>query len=263
MNMNPQSLELLLKSLKLPHVATRWEQLETQATDSGWSYGQYLKAVCEHEQLQRDSRRLSRYLKESKLPVGKSLMGFDFAACTGLDKRTITQLASNLDWVRRGENVLIFGPSGVGKTHLAAALGLAAIERGMVVRYASATALVQQLQQAKVQLVLERQLIRLDRCLMLIVDDIGYVKRSEAETSVLFELIAHRYERLSLVITSNHPFREWDQIFTDTTMTVAAIDRLVHHATIIEISAESYRRKSAQQRQSASPTSEKPDEVRQ
>ena len=243
--MNLPSLEVLLKSLRLPHVAARWEQLEQQAQQEGWSYGQYLKGVCAYEQAQRDNRRLARYLKEAHLPSGKSLTGFDFAACPTLDRQRVMQLASNLDWIRRGENILLFGPSGVGKTHLATGLGIAALERGHQVRYWSATALVQYLQQAKEQLTLQPQLQRLDRYGLLVLDDIGYVKRTEAETSVLFELIAHRYERLSLVITSNHPFSDWDKIFADTTMTVAAIDRLVHHAHILEIQAESYRCKSA------------------
>jgi DNA replication protein DnaC len=244
--MNLPSLEVLLKSLRLPYVAARWQSLEQQAQQEGWSYGQYLKAVCEYEQAQRDNQRLARYLKEAHLPSNKSLAGFDFAACPNLERQKVMQLANNLDWIRRGENILLFGPSGVGKTHLATGLGVAALERGYLVRYWSATALVQYLQQAKGQLTLQRQLMRLDRYGLLVVDDIGYVKRTEAETSVLFELIAHRYERLSLLITSNHPFSDWDQIFADTTMTVAAIDRLVHHAHILEIQADSYRRKSAQ-----------------
>lgn len=246
--MSDASLEILLKALRLPFMVEQWQQLEQQAIAQGWSYSQYLRFLCEHEQTGRDNRRLQRYLKNAKLPTSKTLSNFDFAACPGLERRRIVQLTSNTDWVKRGENVLFFGPSGVGKTHLACAVGMTLIEHGLPVRYFSATALVQQLQQAKANLLLEKQLVRLDRYGVLIVDDIGYVKRTESETSVLFELIAHRYERLSLVITSNHPFRDWDRIFADTTMTVAAIDRLVHHATIIEVEADSYRKKVAQAR---------------
>lgn len=246
--MSDAGLEILLKSLRLSFMAEQWQELEQQAIVQGWSYSQYLRFLCEHEQTGRDDRRLQRYLKNSKLPAGKSLVNFDFAACPRLEQRRVVQLVSNTDWVKRGENILFFGPSGVGKTHLACGVALGLIEHGLPVRYFSATALVQQLQQAKANLLLEKQLVKLDRYAVLVIDDIGYVKRTESETSVLFELIAHRYERFSLMITSNHPFREWDCIFADTTMTVAAIDRLVHHATLIEVEAESYRKKAAQAR---------------
>jgi len=146
---------------------------------------------------------------------------------------------------------LSFGPSGVGKTHLAAAIARSLIELGAKVKFATATALVQLLQQAKAQFQLQSLLLRLDRYDLLVVDDIGYVKKSESETSVLFELISHRYERKSLLITSNHPFSNWDEIFSDSTMTVAAVDRLVHHAVILEIQAESFRKQAALQQSSS------------
>lgn len=155
------------------------------------------------------------------------------------------QLAQDPTWLTRAENCLLFGPSGTGKTHLAAALGRAAIEQGKRVKFFSATTLVQHLQQAKVQLLLPNALSKLDRFDLLIMDDLGYVKKSEAETSVLFELIAHRYERRSLLITANQPFSQWDTVFADTMMTVAAVDRLVHHALIVEMQADSYRKRSA------------------
>ncbi len=155
------------------------------------------------------------------------------------------QLAQDVGWLERSENLLVFGPSGVGKTHLAAAMGRAMIELGKRVKFSSATTLVQQLQYAKLQLQLPAALTKLDRFDLLIVDDVGYVKKTEAETSVLFELIAHRYERRSLLITANQPFSQWDSIFSDSMMTVAAVDRLVHHALIIEIQAESFRKQSA------------------
>ena len=158
------------------------------------------------------------------------------------------QLAQDVGWLERSENLLVFGPSGVGKTHLAAAMGRAMVELGKRVKFSSATTLVQQLQYAKLQLQLPAALTKLDRFDLLIVDDVGYVKKTEAETSVLFELIAHRYERRSLLITANQPFSQWDSIFSDSMMTVAAVDRLVHHALILEIQAESFRKQSALER---------------
>lgn len=158
------------------------------------------------------------------------------------------QLADDSSWVERAENCLIFGASGVGKTHLASALARRTIESGKRVKFFTAMALVQQLQQDKQHLQLQNRLSKLDRFDLLVLDDLGYVKKSDAETSVLFELIAHRYERKSLLITANQPFSQWDSIFTDSMMTVAAVDRLVHHAVILEIKAKSYRQKAAAQR---------------
>jgi DNA replication protein DnaC len=155
------------------------------------------------------------------------------------------QFAESTSWLQTASNILIFGPSGTGKTHISTALGRSMIELSKWVKFLSATTLVQQLQQAKLQLQLPAFLVKLDRYDLLIIDDLGYVKKSEAETSVLFELIAHRYERRSLLITANQPFSQWDSIFTDSMMTVAAIDRLVHHATILEIQAESFRKQAA------------------
>jgi DNA replication protein DnaC len=165
-----------------------------------------------------------------------------------LNQATVMQLAQDKSWLKRGDNLLLFGPSGVGKTHLTAAIGRALVELGARVRFVSATTLVQQLQAAKANLQLQSALVKLDKYDLLILDDLSYVKKSEAETSVLFELIAHRYELKSLLITANHPFSAWDDIFTDTTMTVAAVDRLVHHAVILEIQAESFRQHAASER---------------
>lgn len=155
------------------------------------------------------------------------------------------QLATDTGWLKRAENCLIFGPSGVGKTHLAAALARAMIEQDQRVKFFSATLLMQHLQQAKLQLQLPAFLSKLDRFHLLIIDDLGYVKKSEAETSVLFELVAHRYERRSLLVTANQPFSQWDDIFADSMMTVAAVDRLVHHAVIVDIQAPSFRQQAA------------------
>lgn len=155
------------------------------------------------------------------------------------------QLVEDAHWLSRAENLLFFGGSGVGKTHLAAGVCRQVVELGKRVKFYSAIALVQHLQQQKLQLQLQAALKKLDRFDLLVLDDLGYVKKSEAETSVLFELIAHRYERKSLLITANQPFSQWDAIFTDSMMTVAAVDRLVHHALIVDIQADSYRKQSA------------------
>ena len=240
------TLPLLLKQLKLTSFSRHWEALLEQAGEQGWNSAQYLTALCEHEVGERQQRRISRYTKESQLPVGKTLSSFDFRQVPELKAERIEALTTGMGWVHKAHNILLFGGSGVGKTHLAAAIGHRVIEHGIRVRHYTATALVQHLQQARNQLKLEDALQKLDKYRLLILDDFGYVKKSDAETYVLFELIAHRYETGSLIITSNQSFADWDQIFPDEMMTVAAIDRLVHHADLIEVRADSsYRRKTA------------------
>ena len=239
------TLPLMLKQLRLSSIARHWQALLGKAERNGWDSAQYLSALCEQELAERYSRRIARYRKESHLPVAKSLASFDFAQVPGLAREQIEALAGSSDWTRQARNVLLFGPSGVGKTHLAAAIGHGLTEQSVRVRYFATTALVQHLQLARTQLRLEDALHKLDKYAALILDDFGYVKKSEQETQVLFELIAHRYETGSLIVTSNQPFAEWDRIFPDQMMTVAAVDRLVHHATIIEVSSDSYRRKEA------------------
>ena len=237
------ALPVLLRQLRLPTMAGCWQQVTEQAAERGWSVPQALAALCEYELAERHSRRLARHLKESALPVGKTLERFEFDAIGGAERARLTALCSSAQWISDAANVLLFGPSGVGKSHLAAAIGHALIEQGLRVRYCSASALVQQLQVAREQLRLAEALSKLDKYHLVIIDDIGYVKRSQLETSVLFELIAHRYEASSLLITSNQPFSAWDGIFADEMMAVAAIDRLVHHAQVFELSGQSYRKR--------------------
>lgn len=236
----------------------QWSDLERQALQQSWTHSQFLLALCEHEFSQRYQARIHRALKEALLPPAKALSNYDFARCPSLNPATLFQLAQDSQWLKRGDNLLLFGPSGVGKTHLAAAIGRSLIDLGARVKFFSATTLVQQLQSAKAHLHLPDALHKLDKYDLLILDDLSYVKRSESETSVLFELIAHRYELRSLLITANHPFSAWDAIFSDTTMTVATVDRLVHHAVIVEIQAESFRQQSAKQR---SEQNAKPDKL--
>jgi DNA replication protein DnaC len=242
-----ETLPLLLKQLRLPTMQKRWQSLHQQALQDNWSMPRYLSVLCEEELAQRETVRLLRYLKEAKLPPGKTLEQFDFSACQ-VSQAQVARLAHDGQWLENAENVLLFGPSGTGKTHLAAAIGHAQVQCGRRILFSPAAAVVQHLQQAKRQLELPRALSRLDKYAMLILDDIGYVKPSESESSVLFELIAHRYESASVVITSNQPFSAWDSIFSDTMMTVATVDRLIHHASIIEIKGESYRKSESMRR---------------
>jgi DNA replication protein DnaC len=240
-----ETLPVLLKQLRLSTMAQLWEPFLTRAAEECWDPAQYLAALCEQELNARYSRRISRFTKESRLPLGKTLATFDFSETPEIRPERVAALAQNSDWVKRAENLLFFGPSGVGKTHLAAAIAYGLIEQSIRVRHFTTTALVQEMQQARADLQLERCLAKLDKYAVLVLDDLGYVKKSEAETHVLFELIAHRYETGSLIITSNQSFGKWDKIFADPSMTVAAIDRVVHHATIIEIEADSYRKRQA------------------
>lgn len=242
---NTAALPILLKELRLNAMNKQWQPLAQQAATKDWAHEEYLASLCEEEVALRYQKRIQRYNKEAKLPPGKSLASFDFSAIPAIKKNRIEQKIKDIHWVQRAENLLFFGPSGVGKTHLAAAVGYGLIEKGFRVRFFNTTALIQLLQKARDELSVIEALTRLDKYPVLILDDIGYVKKSEVETQVLFELIAHRYESGTLIITSNQPFSHWDQIFDDNMMTVAAIDRIVHHATIIDCQGDSFRKQQA------------------
>jgi DNA replication protein DnaC len=241
-------IELHLAELRLPAIKHLWASLAAQADKEGWPAARFLAALTEHEIAERSRRRLERHLAEARLPPGKTLDNFDFEAVPVVSKAHVMALAAGEGWLNNGANLLCFGPPGSGKTHLSAALGFALVENGWRVLFTRTTDLVQRLQMARRELALEAAIAKLDKYHLMILDDITYVTKDQAETSVLFELISARYERRSLLITANQPFGQWGKIFPDQAMTVAVVDRLVHHATIFEMNVESFRRRAALER---------------
>lgn len=239
-------LGLMLTELRLPTVKRLAADLCAQSDSEGWPGHRLLEALMEHEMSEREARRIDRHRAESALSPDKRLSSFDFAAVPSVSKAQVMALAEGHEWLDRGANVLLFGPPGVGKSHLICGLGHALIEAGRRVLFARCSDIVQRLQAARRDLRLPQELAKLDRFDLLILDDLSYVRRDQAETSVLFELIAERYEHKSLAITANTPFSQWGEVFVEPAMTLAAVDRLVHHATILEMNVESYRRRAAQ-----------------
>jgi DNA replication protein DnaC len=241
-------LNLILNDLRLPAIKTFWPDFASRADKEGWPAARFLAALAEHEIAERARRRIGRHLDEARLPPHKTLESFDFDAVPMVSKAQIMALAAGDSWLEKGANIIMFGPPGGGKTHLAAALGLALVENGWRVLFARTTDLVQKLQVARRNLELESALAKLDKYHLLVCDDLCYVTKDQAETSVLFELIGARYERRSMLVTANQPFGEWNKVFPDQAMTLAAVDRLVHHATILEMNVESYRMREALER---------------
>jgi len=237
-------IELLLADLRLPAIKLMWAKLAEQSDKEGWPAARFLAALAEHEIADRGRRRIERHLAEARLPVGKTLQNFEYEAVPMVSKAQVMALTAGDSWLEKGANLLLFGPPGVGKSHLAAAIGLALVENGWRVLFMRTSDLVQRLQIAR-RVALENALAKLDKYHLLVLDDIVYVSKDQAETSVLFELIGSRYERRSMLITANQPFGAWGKIFPDQAMTLAAIDRLVHHSTIFEMNVESYRRRAA------------------
>ena len=249
-SIDAQRLGLILNDLRLPAIKLVWPDFAARADKEGWPAARLLAALAEHEIAERDRRRIERHLAEARLPPGKTLDSFAFDAVPMVSRAQVTALSSGDGWLEKGANLILFGPPGGGKSHLGAAIGLALIENGWRVLFTRTSDLVQKLQIARRELALEAAIAKLEKYHLLILDDLAYVTKDQAETSVLFELISARYERRSMLITANQPFGEWNRVFPDPAMTLAAVDRLIHHATIFEMNVESYRRKTALQRQS-------------
>ena len=216
-------LPLLLGELRLPTIGALWPQFTERADSEGWPAAKLLATLAELELAERAQRRIHRHLAEARLPPGKTLDSFEFAAVPMVNKAQITALATGDGWLEKGANILLFGPSGCGKSHLGAALGYALIENGYRVLFTRTTDLVQRLQVARQNLSLEAAIEKLDKYNLIVLDDLCYVRKDQAETSALFELIAARYERRSLLVTSNQPFGEWTSVFPDAAMTLAAV----------------------------------------
>jgi DNA replication protein DnaC len=242
-----QTLEMLLKSFKLPTFAREYTAVGDTAAREGLTHPAYLLALARMEAHERADRRTLRLLEESRLPKEKSLASFDLSRLSPKARASFNALKDG-SFLDRAENVLAFGNPGTGKTHLLCALGQELVRNGRTVLFTPTFQIVQRLLAAKRDLRLPSELKKLDRFDALLLDDIGYVQQSREEMEVLFTLLAERYERRSVLITSNLVFSRWDQIFKDPMTTAAAIDRVVHHAVILELNMESYRAEAARQR---------------
>jgi len=240
-----ESLTMLLRVLKLPTVARHAEEVAQKAEREGWTFGQYLRHLVELEVAERRRRRIERNQRDSDLPAEKTLATLDRKRLPAAVAKILPTLCEG-GFLERGDNVLLFGLPGRGKTHVACAIGHELIRRGHRVLFTPTYALVQQLLAAKRDLRLEKELAALDSFDAVLLDDIGYVQQNRDEMEVLFTFLAERYERKSVLITSNLVFSEWNRIFKDPMTTAAAIDRLVHHATILEMAGPSVRAEEAQ-----------------
>lgn len=245
--MSAAGVSVLLRSLKLPGFVRAYAEVAQQAEREGWGFERYLFHLAEIEVEDRRCHRIERLLRQSGLPREKTLSTLELSRLPAPVRRSVPTLCEG-GFVDRAENLLAFGLPGRGKSHLVCAIGHELLHRGYEVLFVPAFKLVQRLLAAKKDLALEATLRRLDRFDAVILDDLGYVQQSREEMEVLFTFLAERYERRSVMITSNLVFSEWNKIFQDPMTTACAIDRLVHHAVILELSGPSYRAETAKHR---------------
>jgi DNA replication protein DnaC len=242
--LSANSTHLLLKSnlkqLKLPTMQSEFEKLAREAAAAGEGHEQYLLRLSELELAARSANALAARIRAADFPVHKDFDTFDFSCTPGLSKLKVLELARG-EWIEQRGNCCLIGSPGTGKTHLAVALGLAACRQGKRVRFFTAAALVTRLEEAQKQHQLERALAQLDRTDLLICDELGYLSFSRAGAELLFQVFAERYERRSLLVTSNLAFSEWGQVFQGERMTAALLDRLTHRCQIFEMNGESFR----------------------
>jgi DNA replication protein DnaC len=249
--MSTDPLAMLLRSFKLPTMAGRYAETLASAEEQNWGYRRFLQHLCEAEAADRQERKRERLLKQSGLPAGKTFGTLDESKLPVKIRRQLPTLLEG-GFVERAENLIAVGLPGRGKTHCLAALGRELILRhGYAVLFTSTYKLVQQLLAAKGALRLEALLKKLDHYAVVALDDLGYVQQSREEMEVLFTFLAERYERRSVMISSNLVFSKWDQIFKDPMTTMAAVDRLVHHAVILEFDNESVRANQAKSQAAA------------
>jgi DNA replication protein DnaC len=229
-----------LKQLRLPAMGAEFEKLAREAGAAGESYEQYLLRLTELEVAARSANAVRTRIRAAGFPVVKDFDTFDFTAVPALSKPKVLELARG-EWIEQRANVCLLGSPGTGKTHVATALGLAACRQGKRVRFFTAAALVTQLEEAQKRYQLDRLLTALDRTDLLICDELGYLSFSRAGAELLFQVCTDRYERKSLLVTSNLAFSEWGQIFQGERMTAALLDRLTHRCHIFEMNGESFR----------------------
>jgi DNA replication protein DnaC len=247
-NVDGSRLNELLKELHLPAFRQSYQELAQEAQANSLSYEGYLLSLLERECDDRRQRKVERLLRESRLPISKSLESFDMKR---LPPKVYLKVKSLLDgtFLDRKENVLAFGNPGSGKTHLLCAIARELIHKGRRIYFTACSLLVQELLLGKKELKLAKVLKRLARFDAVLIDDIGYVEQNREEMEVLFTFLAERYERGSVMLTSNLPFSKWELIFKDPMTTAAAIDRLIHHCVILELNLPSYRLEQAQKHQ--------------
>lgn len=229
-----------LKQLRLPAMHAEFEKLGREAATANESYEQYLLRLTELEVTARAANVLKARIKQAVFPVHKDFDTYDFSVMPALNKQKLLELGRG-EWLDQHYNCCFIGNAGTGKTHLATALGLAACRQGRRVRFFTAAGLVNRLEEAQKHHHLERFLGQLDKTDLLICDELGYLSFSRASAELLFQVFADRYERRSLLITSNLPFGEWGQVFQGERMTAALLDRLTHRCHIFEMNGESFR----------------------
>jgi DNA replication protein DnaC len=237
-----------LKKLKLPTFLAEHAKVARQCAQENVDHVGYLMRLTELELIERQRRMIERRIKAARFPTTKSLDSFDFKVIASLNKALVLELARG-EYIDRRENVIALGPSGTGKTHIALGLGLAACQRGCRVRFTTAAALVTELMEARDERRLQRLQQQLASQNLLIIDELGFVPLSKTGAELLFEVFSQRYERGSVIITSNLPFDEWTETFGSERLTGALLDRITHHVHILEMNGESYRLSQSRRRQ--------------
>lgn len=237
-----EQLNLLLEKLKLDHLEAQLDAVCEQAAQRELDYKSFLAQALGAEWQGRHQRGIEARLRQARFPWLKTLEQFDFAFQPSLDRQQVRELAG-LSFIERAQNVVVLGPPGVGKTHLAVGLGIKAVEAGYTVQFLTLETLMTRLVRAKHENRLERALQQLIYPKLLIIDEIGYLPLSREEASLIFRLIVRRYERASLIVTSNKNFVDWGEVFNDNVLATAILDRLLHHATTLNIKGESFRLK--------------------